>query len=324
MAETVAWAVEGGRADAASARRVLWNATKGASGITTQTDLKVTALTTPGGAVNVAPGGAVIASTYGTAGKTESYGVNNAATKQVQIPGGRASDANWAVICRINDWNFNNGSEPSDPLDENYWLIDVVFAANLVDLIDPYILLATVYVPANTAAITNAMITDKRNMANPRTEFHQITNALTAGETETLTNTTTAGERFPNAGGLQRLDIPSWATRASIAVRWSSLLLDSAASTGRLWVEWGADAGGGHFANKTQEFSYAGEASTAKHRVGAEVADYVAIPAELRGQSQVAFAAMGRKVTGVGATMDSLTGMVYQIMFEEVPDPSYT
>lgn len=325
MAMTAATAVDGGRANAAAIRRNQWNSTGGATGITTPGDLKVTALSVPGTAVNIAPGGGTIASTYPTAGKCESYGVNNDATFQVQIPGGMPADMNWAVIIRIDDYHYNGGTKPTDPKTALYNKPDVVFAANLGALIDPYLLLATVWVPKNKATITNDMITDRREVTAPRTKLVPRTNALLDSETEQLTNTTDAGERFPNAGGLQRIDVPYWATRMVVTAHLDGMLVTAAKCTGRLWIAWGDDDGSGvYFVEKTQEASYASEANANASRIDKRVSDYVAIPAKYRGRSNVAFATMGRVVTGQGPTMDGLSEVSLDVWFEEVADPSYT
>lgn len=322
------WAVDGGRVDASAARRVLWMATRGASGVRGPLDLKVSAYTVPGAGVNVRTGSAVIESTYGTAGPGESYDFPNDATTQVPVPGGLPSQTTYYVIARIDDWHFNQSPAPADPLTATYNKLDVVTSGALTAVTDPYIQLAKIVLPANTAAITSAMITDLRTVANPREKT--VLRPLTFTSTDTnldLQSAAPAGEIFPGHGydtkGPQVISIPTWAAKVQIQCVWEGILYPSTNPFGRYWIEWGPSTGSNTRAISTDTFSFDAP------QVGASRAIWIAaaeqfVPASYRGTDQT-FAPKARYDSDAshrGVKMDYMSGMIWTVRFLEVADDS--
>ena len=78
------WMVDGARHSAAVGRLVAYASLNGSEGVVLPTDLKVTALGSPGAAVQVAPGGAIILNRY-PGGVRETYVGLNPASHQVPI-----------------------------------------------------------------------------------------------------------------------------------------------------------------------------------------------------------------------------------------------
>lgn len=322
MALSPAWAVQGGRANAAAARQIAWCATSGASGIITPTDMLVTALAVPGPAVNIRTGGAVIASTYGTAGNTESYAVTNDATVQLAVPGGLSSATTYYVILRIDDYHYNNGPVPAEPKTSLYCRFDLVTSAVLSSVTDPFIQLAKIALPANTATITAGMITDLRDVANPRSESHLIANPVVSGDNGlTFTANTPTGEVFPNAGNFA-LDIPEWATRVQLEVEWLSVQYTGGNTWGQCWMEWGPVTGTSTRQYSTQTFAFDSTGANSNSRVSWKVADEKSIPASLRGTNTTFIYKAGYDPASTTKTakMTALSGVVTRVTFLERAD----
>ena len=187
--------------------------------------------------------------------------------------------------------------------------------------------MAKITQPANTAAITNAMITDLRTVANPRILPVNRVNALVAPETETLTVTADIGEWFPNAGGGQYIDIPSWATRAIVDAYWIQVREPGGNAHGQVWVEYGPKAATGLRERSTQRFQWNTNSSSDVSRAVWMVSDDVYIPAAYRGTNQL-FQMKGR-VFGASSgsarpQVDGESGVKMQVTFLEVADPSDT
>lgn len=322
------WAVEGGRADAASARRLAWAATSGASGVTLPLDLKVSAYAVPGAGVNIGVGGGVVESTYAGAGACESYQFANDATTQLSVPGGLPSVTTYYVIVRVDDFHYNQSPAPADPLTYNYVKPDVVTSGALSSVTDPYILLAKIVLPANTAAITNAMITDLRTVANPREQT--VIRPITAVATDTNMNLVSAdptGEIFPGHGydtiGPQVVSIPTWATKVQIQCTWLGLYYPNTNPFGRYWVEWGPSTGSNTRAISTDTFRFDAPQAGVSRAIWIAAAEQY-IPASYRGTDQtfVPKARYDSDASHRGVFMDYMSGMVWTIRFLEVADDS--
>ena len=321
MALLPAFAVDGGRGPASMFRGMLWASTSGATGVVQAGDLRVTPLSTPGTAVNVGPGGALAASRYTGASRAETYGVVNDATVQLAIPAtGSSGGRTDYIILKIDDWHFSGGSQPADPLAATY--CSVVRVSSLSGINHPYVPLAKLTIPASTGTITNAMIKDLREVALPRTQRVLRPNAIVASETETLTSKT--GEYFPNAGGTQMVDIPSWATRVKIRADWLMVKIPKGKVRGNIWVgfgDWNGSRWGGP-ATQSQEFTFTDtDQSPGDTRQTWTVVDDLYIPSNLRGR-EVHFQMWGKLVDAGRPVIDASSGSSLDLLFEEVADPS--
>lgn len=324
MTRQTSWAVRAGRSDAASARRVLWLATSGASGVRGPSDLKVSAYAVPGSGVNVRTGSAVIESTY-VAG--ESYDLPNNATEPVEVPGGLASQTIYYVIARILDPEFNT-SLPNPTPDQTFNRFDVITSSALAAVTDPYVTLAKIVLPANTATVTNAMITDLREVANPRQQT--VIRPITAVASDTamdLISADSKGEIFPGHGydtiGPQIIDIPKWASKVQIQCAWLGVYYPGTNPFGRYWVEWGPSTGSNTREIMTDTFRFDAPQSGASRAVWIAAAEQV-VPAAYRGTSQtfVPKARYDSDTAHRGVKMDYMSGMVWTIRFLEVADDS--
>lgn len=313
-------AVSGALVTASQLRRDIYQRSGGARGVTLPTDLRVTAMGTPGAAVNIARGSGVAPSPWRPG---ESYMVANANADLFDIPetgssGGRTE----FIVAKVLDHHFDDSPPPPDPDNDDTAHVEVVRVPSLTGLTFPYVPLARLTIPASTATITNSMITDARKVANPRFDIVTRANELVISETETLTHTRDDGEFWPNAGGVQQADIPTWATRVIIEATWHSVTMPAENAWGRLWVGWGTLATPTRRENNTQEVGYnsVGAGTTYSTDLSLRADRY--IPAAYRGREQVQFNAFGRKISGPGPQMTALSSFSMRLTFLEVADLS--
>ena len=318
--------LEGVEHSAEVARMLAWSATNGASGIITPKDLKVVAQTVPSDSVVIRPGGFVVESKYSGASQ-QSYVERAPTSTTLEVPAtGSSGGATRYVVARITDPDYpGGGTVPSVPNDGVYAAPYLVSSLSSSRTEIP---LAKITQPANTATITNAMITDLREVANPRSIIVNRSRPLNLADVETLTQTDSVGERFPNSGGGQNIDVPEWATRAIIETEWLMVNERPGNAYGAVWVEYGPlNSGGDDRQYSTQRFVWNTQAGSDSSRGIWKVSDDVYIPASLRGSSQV-FSMRGYlKSTSAGSArpqMDQHSGITFKVTFLEVADPSDT
>lgn len=324
MALSPAYVVDGGRVPAQMLRMTLWASTSGANGVCLPGDLRVQALAVPGGAVNVLPGGAILSNSGrfpGTSG-TQSFAAVNATTEQLTIPAtGSGSGRTDYVILRIDDWHFDGSAQPADPKTALYCSFRRV--SSLAGLAYPYVALAKITIPASTGTITQAMITDLREVALPRREsVARFRTQTGADDPQRLTSTTR--QLWPAEGGWQLVDVPGWATRVQIKATWSQIKFDADAQTGRLWLSWGDwVAADGQYELRTDTIMYDAAAGSTSRQTIVLVADMY-VPTKYRGKTDVRFAFQGKREIGTGPLIDQVTALGLELTFLEVADPSTT
>lgn len=321
----VPWAIGNGAENSVElARADSFVGSSGATGIVDPADFKVVALPTPGAAVRVRKGTGVIRNTYpGTFG--QSYVVQEQSNTDVAVAATGSSGASTKyVYVLITDSQYGGQVPPSvENGPYNDYAVTTTLPSN-----QPYLLLARINQPASTATITNAMITDLREVANPKEKIVNRSRPLNLTDVETLTQTNPIGERFPNSGGGQNIDVPEWATRAIIETEWLMVNERPGNAYGAIWVEYGPlNSGGQDRQYSTQRFRWNTQAGSDSARGIWKVSDDVYIPKDLRGTSQV-FSMRGylTATSGAGARpqMDQHSGIVFKVTFLQVADPSDT
>lgn len=321
----VPWAIGNGAENSVElARADSFVGSSGATGIVDPPDFKVVQLPTPGAAVRVRKGTGVIRSTYpGVFG--QSYVVQEQSNTDVPITAtGSSGGSTKYVYVLIQDSQYGGQNPPSvEDGPYNSYAVTTSLPAN-----QPYLLLAKIVQPASTATITNSMITDLREVANPKEKIVNRSRPLNLDNVETLTQTDPIGERFPNAGGGQNIDVPAWATRAIIETEWLMVNERPGNAYGAVWVEYGPlNSGGQDRQYSTQRFRWNTQAGSDSARGIWKISDDVYIPAALRGTSQV-FSMRGylTYTSGAGARpqMDQHSGIVFKVTFLQVADPSDT
>lgn len=319
--QNVPWAIgNGAHNQVEGARLSLYAATKGATGVMRPSDLQVTALPVPGGAVRVHTGAGVAASRYPGA-SAQSYAVRETSSTDVGIDATGSSGARTRyLVVRVHDHQYSGEPTPSNvqdgPYNEYEWLSSDPWASPPAF---PVVPLAKLVQPANTATITNEMITDVRRVANPRSDSQLRTYALLSEDTESLAtigSDNSSGETWPRQADTvqEPILIPDWATRARIVQTWAGVRTPSARTSGRVWLQVGGDGNPKHV--KTQTVKYT--TGPTESRDTLIVADMVWIPPELRGTHQK-FIPRGNREPGSTSVLvlDGASAIVTQVEFLE-------
>lgn len=223
--KTTPWAIGGGALhDTSLGRTLSYVGSNGEQGVIQPADLKVGAQTTPAASVAVAGGAAILLGNYPNQ-TSQSYIARNDGPETVAIPATSGSARADLIILRVDDPEYS-GTVPTDVVTHPYARFErignVAAGATTAGVAYPHIVLARVNVPASTSAITNAMITDLRKVANPRRKrVIQVTGGPVTPET--LTVTAAGGETWPDNASWQ-VEVPAWATRVQAVAHWSGLL----------------------------------------------------------------------------------------------------
>jgi hypothetical protein len=224
-----AWAITGEKIPATAMRSLVYASTGGARGVSSPGDLKVTATAPTSASVRVARGGALIPSGYGGA-EHQTYAVFDANSQVVPVAGlGASTVQHRVIVARIDDPDYVNASTQDHARYEAHTIApgqitnraSALTWAKQIGTSSPVEPLALVVVPANSSVITDAMITDLRALAIPRSE-RVIKTEHTHGQV--FTKSTPAGSdanpQFHRVTltGNPGLVIPAWATHCQMIV----------------------------------------------------------------------------------------------------------
>jgi hypothetical protein len=220
--DSVPWFVGGGAEHSPEIARVLaYAAFNGNEGVLSSTDLAVSALTTPGAAVNVGPGACAILN-RATGGMYQAYAARNISTIPVSVAATGATPRSDMIIARVED-PYMAGEPWADPANAKVGpyvfarLISNVpnTATTVAELNLGYsaIPLARIDIPANTATITQAMLRNLRRVANPRRERIMLTVNPTLPDAGPTENT---WKNWPDQAQWN-VQIPAWATGAVLS-----------------------------------------------------------------------------------------------------------
>ncbi len=325
--DSVPWLVAGGAEHSAEVGRMLpYSALSGEEGIAGARDLTVRALATPGGAVTVDVGACTINSRY-AGGQYQAYQGRKIAREQVTVSPTGAEGRTDLVIARVEDPNPTGSAWPlpADPIRGPYIFTRVIAGVpsgvTKVQQVpgrenDTAITLGRIAIPANTSAITQAMITDLRYLAQPRRRRLLFTRALTGTETDEAQVTAATnpdGEIFPNAAQWF-VDVPQWATRCRVRADWAQVRYPAGNSYGRMWVRFGT--------KNTQQVAFNAPDVANVSRSTVVCADDIVIPPSMRGGT---FEWQLRAVKDggpVNVSVDAFSATVLDVEFLEQPDPS--
>ncbi len=225
----VPWAIRGAEVTEETARFFANVATRDSQGVALPGHFKVTALGTPGAAVNIAPGGMVLRNAQAPG---QSY--VGAATTQTQVPvpaNNTGSPVSHLIIARVRDPLFAPWQPYSDP---NQILRGPYFEPHVqtnvsgtaktptdVGITYTAEALARIDMPAGAQVVEGQYIKEAkiRKLALPRNGF---ATDVQRGPTydEMLTSQTTYRHFPTNSIGV---DIPTWATHAEVEIRLSGI-----------------------------------------------------------------------------------------------------
>lgn len=322
--DSVVWAVGNGAAHSPEvARQMAYAAVGGYEGVLGPADCKVTAQTSPNGTVQMARGAYSILNRF-TTGNQEAYIGRAATVENVAIAPTAASGRSDAIIIEIID-PFAAGSPhnpPSNPVVGPYVRTRVVSGVSptLTEIskhsgfasLSAY-MVARVDIPANTTAITNAMIKDVRKLNDPRSEISSksfISTQPGKDGSGYLTPNPIPGSfaRWPSGAGYN-VDIPIWATKMSVLVLVQGAATRVAGSYGEVKAKIGT------VETPVTEYDYDWVGSPERVYVGA-TADLV-IPSAMRGTTVTAEVLARRLGGGVNGHITAMKGTstLIQIVF---------
>ena len=322
----VPWAIGNGAENSVElARAAAFIGSSGSTGVVDPTDLGVTALPTPGGAVRVRLGTGVIRSTYpGVVG--QSYVVQEQSYTDVPVAAtGSSGGATKYVYVLITDTQYSGQNPPSvEDGPYNEYAVTTTLPTN-----QPFLLLAKIAQPKSTATITNAMITDMRDLAMPKRLPLTFARPRVLEDQENpnqylIQKTSTGGEKFPGGNGMPnafQVDVPSWATRILIDASWMSVLYKNGTNPwGRYWIEYGDQQGtwpnNQQYEFTTQQFAFDSPSGT-NTRTDWRLMSSQHMPAKLRGKTITVSFMAGRNDSGPNqaVSMDHLGGLGMHITF---------
>ncbi len=212
-------AVDGSQVDAYILRQLANFATRDAQGIQLPGHMKVTALASPSMNVTVAPGGAVIRNAQAPG---QSYVASNASATVIPVPAANTARSD-LVMAYIRDPEFSPWQPYTDPTQILFGpYFDIVVQAGVpagttsASQVVSYsaMALARIDIPAGATSITNAMITDLRELASPRIGFGYD---VQPGPTLNYVTTSEITWHDWPANSLATR-VPPWATHAQVGI----------------------------------------------------------------------------------------------------------
>ena len=285
--DPVPWAVGNGAEHSPEIARLLgYAASGGLQGVIGSDAFKVSQLPSPGAAVRVSPGAATILNAYG-GGAHQSYLVRGATNSDVSIsPTGSASGRSDLVVIRVTDPQYG-GAAPPDPANGPYVSFHVIqgVAAGTAVVPSgtgyPAVPLARIDIPANTSAITGAMIKDVRELPLPMTKRDVFARPSSGpASANPVDPTTMVYARWPDAA-FATVTVPSWATRAIIRADVNNYIVKTGWVHGRVNIRLGSQP------LSTEIGSFDEQWNNDSYRSSVAVVTDMAIPPAIRGTQQV-------------------------------------
>ncbi|MEU3566875.1 hypothetical protein AB0E96_00365 [Kitasatospora sp. NPDC036755] len=220
--------ITGGTHPARALRMMVKDLSNGSQGITLGGDLKVRSTTTPGPGVRVGNGSAIIAgATWGQGSYTQA----NTGDHLVPIAPTGATGRTDLLCLRVEDPEYEGSRDPAK--DEVGYFHVIPGVSKNTDAPPPgmtAIPLARITQPPNCQTITDAMITDLRRIANPRQQ-HQVRTVL-GFDDSSVPGMATWQDWPASAGAKVDIDIPSWATEASVTTSLHGLRVAGSVNVG--------------------------------------------------------------------------------------------
>lgn len=321
------WAVDGARSTSALARVSTYATGGGRSGIVRPGDLKVLPLAVPGNGLRLASGAAVILNGY-QSDPREAYAVANNGTHTVlsgDMPAPVPQVAHYLVCVVVGDPEFNQAGHPfmpseilpEDAADYEY-VRTVVVPCNAnttrfeqLGLNYPAYALARLEIPANTSTITDAMITDLREVSAPRQERHLLSAQTSAW------NTINTGDMTQFCSYQPTIEVPAWATEMIITAHITGVIHTNPDLSGHLAIRSSANAAEGPWA--TYEIDVTGNpAGTSRAALQAAwTMDCSAIAGQVTTLDLYARRAGGTGSIKAGASVGNGTMITYDVQFVE-------
>lgn len=307
---TVPWFIGSGGAlhSPEVVRTLAYAATSGSEGVISAGDMQVQQLGVPGSSVQIVTGACAMLN-RSPGGDHQTYVDRELATLQLAIAAtGSGAGRSDLIVRRVEDPDYPGFSSPADTVNGPYARYAVISGvpntttkAKTLNLGYPAIALARIDIPVSTATITTAMIKDLRKVCKPNRQ--RETDAIYPGG-----NYPMDAVANKSIGTSRAIDIPDWATWATVKCDLSGLCLLNGNTTGMLsgifagisFPETGYDENWGGSAGAYQRTSYV-------------VAGEFAIPLAMRETAQTV-TMRGRRTAGPGY----LRSDAYSTLFVDV------
>lgn len=294
---------------AQSFRMLVRDLARGSEGVTEGDDLKVTQRSTPGAGVTVGDGSGVVQ------GRVQafqgSYSVCNIGAVDVDIAPTGASPRSDMVILRVKDPDYEPGLDPArDQIDYFEVIPNVSSSATAIPDGRTGIPLARIDIPASTSTITDAMITDLRVVANPRSARVLKTQSPTGLSTD-IGGTSGTFSNFSTAPGWS-IAIPDWATTAIVSLSVGQIRYNTASFFGGIRATFGSSL--------TVQPVNLDDNQSGTRRGTVVLGDTLTIDDDYRGTTQtLRFQAAGYAGNSGNVGVDGSTTLVADIQFVEAP-----
>lgn len=312
------WGVEGARHNADVLRVLAHAAHDGKEGITEPPDWDVQETEIPSGDVRIMPGaGAII--NRATGKKYQAYQVSSDSAETLAIPPNvTLLPRTDLIVIRVEnptleaEWENNPLVDPElgpwawprryPGVDPATWHVEQV------DEGASALTLARILIPAETATITQSMITDLRSLRAPIEE--EDGEVAVPSAPDALSSSTFV--EWPQAA-TRDFRVPVHATKAKFTISVTAAVISTGAFTGEIRAEFGSIVGA------TLPLRADGAGATVRQTWGPVVAADVPIPQAMRGTDQE-FRLMARRTSGTGVlTADTGTIANIRIDFGQIP-----
>ncbi|MFI1735218.1 hypothetical protein ACH40E_39570 [Streptomyces acidicola] len=295
----------GGTHAARAFRMMVRDLARGSQGVTEGDDLKVRQLSTPGAGVRVVDGSAVVRGATGGQGSYTQYNVGNATVPMAPTGASARSDL---VCLRVEDPEYEGTRDPeTDEIGYFHVVSNVAATTTTVPSGMTAVPLARVDLPANTSVITDSMIKDLRQIANPRRDRRLYTSF--PGALSELKYSDNKWHNWPTAARWS-IAVPTWATSAKLVTTVAGLRLTRADVFAAMQNVFGTVLG--------QNTAIDDDQGSQTRRNTVVLADSLAITAEMRGTTQTLYVQtyMSKIETG-DLSVDASTSLIADVEFTE-------
>lgn len=253
-------------------RLMIRDLARGRQGVAESEDLKVRPLETPGPGVRVGDGSALI---HGARPWQGAYTQSNIGDARVDVEQTGPFARTDLVVLRIEDPEWEGDRDPRTQEIGYFHVVQGVTAdASAVPEGMTGLALARVSLPRNTASVTAGMITDLRQVANPRTE--RVLRTVHPRKTQEAPGEHGQWAAWPQEATWD-LDVPAWATTATVVVTLSGLR----AEAGSIYAELRTRLG-----ERAAKPTVVDDDGTTTRRFSTTLADTLTVPPAYRGTRQ--------------------------------------
>jgi hypothetical protein len=327
--DPVAWSVDGGRHRGELLRVLAYGATGGGEGIISAPDCKVHQLSTPGGQIEIDPGALLIRNRSANV-RNQTYVANGRTPTRLDVTPTGGSGRRDMVVVRVEDPQYTPWPQPAPAQAPDHQYVKPYIIENVPAGIETFaelnlgysaVELALLNIPAGTQTITNGMITDLRDIAQPRRQRYVSSWVPPSPPSQ-----------FPNFGLNNRglfpsmalpVKCPSWATQIKLMVTVNGVLFWSDTQTkiftGNMRAEYGWTLPGNPYVF-TPPVGLHFDDPKSLFRSSVQMAGQMALPANFRGKTHNV--RIGTMITfGTGAPIvDAYSNVVVDAEFVEVPE----